>query len=163
MPARHVGHVDEVEAGVERGEGAPQEIVEDEPARGRWLHLPGADGIARVDDDHGQAARREFLGHTLGEELGALVVADHVLEGHRRGLGSRASIARKTDGAETRRIDYATDAGARAGLAHGSGAVPVVALALATIFPPQGTARRDAEAAPPAREGAGEGLRVKDV
>src|SRR5215510_522994 len=163
MPARHVGHVDEDVAGDERGERAPQEIVEDQPAGGRGLYLPGSDGIARVDDDHGQAARREFLGHALGEELGALIVADHVLEGHRRGLGSQASIAGKADGAEARGIDHATDASVRAGLEDGAGAVHIVAVDLTGILRPQPIVRRDVEDEAAAGEGGGEGLRVEDV
>src|SRR5262249_22570045 len=79
------------------------------------------------------------------------------------GLGSQASIAGKTDGAEARRIDYATDAGARASLEHGAGAVHVVAVDLASILRPQPIVRRDVEDEAAAGEGGVEGLRVEDV
>ncbi len=136
MPAGHVCHVNQVEAGVDRGEHASVQVVQDHPPGGRGFHLPGADGIARVDDDHGQPARGKFLGDPLGEELRALVVADHVLEGYRSGFGAGSTVLRESEGAHARSVDHATDAGARAGLEHGARAVDVVAVDLAGILRP---------------------------
>ena len=129
MPAGHVGHVNQVETGIEGGEHPSVEIVQHHPPGGGGLHLPRADGVARVDDDHGQPARGELLGHALGQKLGALVVADHVVEAHRGGLGARAPVPGESEGAHARGIDHAADIGALAGLEHGARAVHVVAFA----------------------------------
>ena len=128
MPVSYVGHVDHIEAGVESGEHAPAQIVQDQLAGGRRFDVPRSERSARVDDDDRQPAGGILLGHALSEELGAPVGADHVVEVHGGGLGARLAVLGQTERADARSVDHALDAGPCAGLEHRARAVDVVAI-----------------------------------
>src|SRR6266849_7632881 len=137
MPARDIGHVNQIEAGIDRGDHAPEEIVEDHLAGRGWLDVPWAEGSARIDYDNRQAAGGVFLGHALGEELRALVGPDHVVEAHGRGLGAGPALSGQSERADARGVDDALDTGPRAGLEHGARAVHVVAVDLTWMAGPE--------------------------
>jgi hypothetical protein len=147
----------------ERGEHAPQKVVEDHLAGGGGPDLPGADGIARVDDHDGQAASCVLLGDTLGEELRALVETDHVAEADGCGLGAEAPVSGQADGADARGVDHALDARLGARLEHGARALHVVAVDLAGILGPEPIVRRDVEHLRTALDRAGHRTGLEDV
>ena len=163
MSPRHVGDVDQVETCVESGDHASQKIVEDHLAGRRGPDFPRADGIARIDDDHGQAASGVLLGDTLGEKLRALVGADHVVELDGCGLGAEATVAGQAERADARGVDHALDARPRARLEHGARAIHVVAVDLGRVLRPEPVVRCDVEDLRAALDRAGHGNGVEHV
>jgi len=71
----------------------------------------GSTGGGGINDDDGQATGRVFLGHALGEELGALVGPDHVVEAHGRGLGAGPTLPGQSECADARCADDTLDTG----------------------------------------------------
>ena len=163
MPARDIGHVDQIEPGIERGEHAPEEIVEDHLARRGGLDVPWPEGSARIDDHDGQAAGGVLLGHTLGEELRALVGPDHVVEAHGRGLGPGPTLRGQPKRAHARGVDDALHPGARAGLEHGARALDVGAVDLRRIAGPEPVVAGHVEDSRAARDRRGHGVGLEDV
>jgi hypothetical protein len=90
----------------------------------------GSTGGGGINDDDGQATGRVFLGHALGEELGALVGPDHVVEAHGRGLGAGPTLPGQSECADARCADDTLDTGtpaARDRRGHGIGLEGVAA------------------------------------
>ena len=162
-PRRDVGHVDQIEAGVERGEHPPEQVVHDHLARRGGLHFPGADGIRRVDDHDGQPTGGVFVGHALGEELRAFVGADHVVAGDRRRLGAGPAVLGNAERTDARGIDHALDARSRAGLEHVARALHVVAVDLGRIPGPEPIVGGDVEDEPAALDRRAQGVGLEDV
>jgi hypothetical protein len=84
VAARHVAYVHDVEPGVEAGHHAAAHEIDDHLPGRRGLDVPGADRCGGIHDHHGQAVSGELHRRLLGEELGALVVTDHVGQADRR-------------------------------------------------------------------------------
>ena len=91
----HVVDVHDREAGVDVGGHAPIQEVDDHPARGGRRVVADADGHGGIHDHHRRAATGEVARHLLGQELGALVVAEHVGEAAGRLLVGGGPVRRR--------------------------------------------------------------------
>ena len=146
MAAGNIVDVHEVEPGVDvRGHPA-RGGVEDHAAGRRRLDVAGADRRRRIHDHDrvvelvGAAAHR-----LLGEELRALVGADHVVERHGRRLVGRRAVAIDPEHRDARRIDEPLDACRRGGLEHVHGPFDVRAVHRQRIRDPEPIVGRDVE------------------
>ena len=110
--ARDFGDIDEIEAGVDVGGKFAVEEVDEDAAGGRGLAVVGADGGGGVEDDDLLAVLGcACNGFLLGEELGALVVADHVGERDGRVFVDDDAVGAEVHGGDAGGVDEALDAG----------------------------------------------------
>src|ERR1051325_129334 len=102
MPGRCVAHVDQVQTGLDIRRHSAVEEVYDDLTSGSGLDIALANRRAWIDDYD----RQVFLfvepkGFLLGEELAALIVADHVDERYRGVFVSRRAIRRNAERANS--------------------------------------------------------------
>jgi len=109
--AGDLGNVNEVEAGVDVGRELAVEKVDEDAAGGRGLSVVGADGCGRVENDDFLAVLRGSNSLLLGEELGALVVSDHVGERYGRVFIDDDAIGAEVHGGDAGGVDDARDFG----------------------------------------------------
>jgi hypothetical protein len=126
--AGDLGNVDEVEAGVDVGGKFAVEKVDEDAAGGRGLGVVGADGGGGVEDDDLLAGLRGSNGFLLGEELGALVVADHVGERDGRVFIDDDAVGAEVHGGDAGGVDEARDANLAGQAEQLAGAVDVGAV-----------------------------------
>ena len=102
MALRHVVYVDHVQPGVDEGRHAPGRRLHHHAPGGGRLHVARPDGGGGIHRHHRQPLLPlQALHLLLRQELGALVDADHVVEGHRRLLVRRRAagcLAQHRDG-----------------------------------------------------------------
>ena len=105
------GDIDEVEAGVHVGGKLAVEKVDEDAAGGRGLGVVGADGRGGIEDHDLLAVLRGGDRLLLGQKLGALVVADHVVERDGRVFVDDDAVGAEVHGGDARCVDDAPDAG----------------------------------------------------
>ncbi len=155
MALGDVVDMDDVEAGIDEGRHAARRRLDDHPSGRRRLHVARADRRRGIDDDGRQPGAGQLAHHLLGEELGALVVAQHGGDAAGRGLVGGAAVAAKAERRDAAGIDDALDPGRGCGPHQAARAVDIGAIERRRIAHPEAVVGRDVEqpaAAPSGRE-----------
>ena len=122
------GYIDEIEAGVHVcGKFAVEEVDED-AACGCGLGIVGADGGCWIQNDNFLSGMRSINGLLLGEELGTLIVADHVGERDWSVLVDDDTVSAEVHGGDGGGVDDAADIGFAGGAEEIAGAINVGAV-----------------------------------
>ena len=137
MGARDFGDIDEIEAGIHVGREFAVEEIDEDAAGGSGLGVVGADGRGGVEDDDLLALLRSGDGLLLGEKLGALVVADHVLDRDRRVFIDDQAIGAEVHGGDAGGVDEALHAGFARHAQQFAGAVDVGAIHRLRVADPE--------------------------
>ena len=161
--AGNFSDIDEVESGVHvGGEFAVQEVDED-AAGGGGFPVVGADGGSGVEDDDLQALLGGFDCLLLGEELGTLVVANHVFEGDWGVFVDDQAVSAEVHGGDRGGVDDALDAGFASHAEEFASAVDVGAVHGLRITNPEAVVGGDVhEGVAPFETGA-EGLWIEEI
>src|SRR5262249_10500682 len=102
VTAGAVAHVDQIHSGVYVTEHFALQVVDHDFSSRRRLDIHFADRGARVHDHYRQVLTHPLADLFFGLKLTSLVIPDHVVDLHRRGLGGRRSVrieAETSDGA----------------------------------------------------------------
>ena len=131
---------------------------------GVGLTSRGPIGVEGLTVTTGNAELRGALAHgLLGQELRALVVADHVVDGHGRVLVGRRAILVDAEHGDARRVDHARRAGGRGRLEHVDGAFDVGAVHRLRIRDPEPIVGRDVKHGRATRGGAAQRVAIREV
>ena len=111
--------------------------VDEDAAGGRGLGVVGADGRGGVEDDDLLAVLCGGNGLLFREELGPLVVADHVVDGDGRVFVDHNAVGAEVHGGHAGGVDDAADAGFARESEQVAGAVDVGAVHRVGIANPE--------------------------
>src|SRR5208283_3161102 len=106
------------------GKFAVEEVDED-AAGGSGFAIVGADGGGGVKNDDLLTGLRSFDRFLFRQKFGALVVADHIAEGHWRVFVGDDAVGIEVHGGDARSVDEALDAGFACQTQQFAGAVDV--------------------------------------